>query len=66
MKEYLEMSDALDLLQCPICGAFYVPQMTVTGRTLPHCARMPPLHNLPLNVDVVDPSLTGLFVDMEV
>ncbi len=31
------MVDALDLLQCPICGTFYVPEVTVTGRTRPHC-----------------------------
>ena len=31
------MTDALDLLHCPSCGAFYKPVMSATGRTIPHC-----------------------------
>jgi hypothetical protein len=34
------MVDAIDLLQCPICGTFYKPEITPTGRTLSHC-RLP-------------------------
>jgi hypothetical protein len=88
------MADALDLLQCPVCGTFYVPETTPTGRTWPHCT--PPvergfydghrvvkwldgavyvdfeaierrvLERYGLTEDVVDPPLTGLFLDIEV
>ncbi len=36
----LAVVDALDLLQCPICGTFYVPETTITGRLISHC-RLP-------------------------
>ncbi len=75
------MVDALDLLQCPVCGTFYKPEVTLSGRTVPHCAMPPyaPYLNLspgqlveygavakPLLTDVVDPQLTGSLLDMEV
>ncbi len=31
------MADAIDLLQCPVCGTFYEPETTPTGRVMPHC-----------------------------
>ena len=31
------MTQAHDLLQCRLCGEYYLPEFTVTGRTLPHC-----------------------------
>ena len=34
------MVDALDLLQCPVCGTFYVPKTMPTGRLISHC-RLP-------------------------
>jgi hypothetical protein len=34
------MVDALDLLQCPVCGTFYKPKTTATGRAMPHCIPM--------------------------
>ncbi len=33
------MTDFLDLIQCPTCGAFYQPEITPTGQMIPHCAR---------------------------
>ena len=39
------MGNVLDLLQCPICGTFYKPETTTTGRTVPHCA-LPVEHGL--------------------
>jgi len=35
------MVDALDLLRCPVCGAFYKPVTTETGRLIPHCQLEP-------------------------
>ncbi len=39
------MVDALDLLQCPVCGTYYEPEFTCTGRVMPHCA-LPVQHRL--------------------
>lgn len=39
------MVNMIDMLQCPICGTFYTPEATVTGRLLPHCRR-PTEHQL--------------------
>ena len=41
------MVDALDLLQCPVCGTFYKPEVTATGQAVPHCA-LPVKHRLSL------------------
>lgn len=70
------MVDALDFLQCPVCGTFYKPEITATGRTISHCvlppyaphfnavtARMIEEYRL---TDVVETSLTGRFLDVEV
>jgi hypothetical protein len=35
------MVDALGMLQCPVCSAFYKPETTATGRVIPHC--VPPI-----------------------
>ena len=84
------MVDALDLLQCPLCATFYVPETTPTGRLISHC-RLPAdqvamtvqwydgevyvdfeaierrvLERYRLTGDVVDPPLTGLFLDVKV
>lgn len=50
------MIDALDLLQCPVCGTFYVPQTTPTGQVSPHCVvpSYPPTPSRPpLSLSVV-------------
>lgn len=47
------MTDFLDLIRCPVCGAFYTPEFTPTGRTVPHCqtpTRLGPHCALPVHV----------------
>ena len=50
------MNQAHDLLQCPICGEWYLPKTTATGRMVDHCP------------SVVSPSFpdVGKTVDVEV
>ena len=95
------MVDMIDLLQCPVCGTFYKPEVTATGRTIPHCwpgvttgrwfgrrvkglnRHVEALAIQPVETDfsviearvvegyrltggVVDPPLTGLFLDVKV
>ncbi len=75
------MVDAFDLLLCPVCRTFYEPEVTPTGRTVPHCALPPYAPHLNLSLgqiveygavvgsrltDVVDPPLTGSLLDVKV
>ena len=39
------MVDVIDMLQCPLCGNFYKPEATVSGRVVDHCL-MPVNHGL--------------------
>lgn len=45
------MVDVIALLQCPVCGTFYKPEITATGRPVPHCAL--PDHAPHLNLSIV-------------
>lgn len=69
------MVDALDLLQCPICGTFYKPEdaPTTTVKWLEGAVYMDwdasyarTLERMGLTEDVVDPPLTGSILDIEV
>ena len=56
----MTMPDFFDMLQCPKCHTFYVPEHTVTGRLVPHCLDLP-YHRLPARTD----ELRGLLIDTE-
>ena len=68
------MVEAVDFLRCPVCGTYYEPEFTVTGRLVPHCISTQDFSSAEariiewyrMNDPVVGPLLTGTLLDMEV
>lgn len=58
------MPRALDMLQCPKCRTFYVPEHTATGRLAPHCLELP-VHVPPRTSELCS-ILRGVLINKEV